>query len=275
MFFYRMNVSQAHSHITALQNFLRASGKVIVAVSGGVDSMTLALFAARTLGRNAVMCHAVSPAVPPAATRRVRQVAARENWRLETLDAEEFRDEHYLSNPYNRCFHCKNNLYRGISARFPGTILSGTNLDDLDDFRPGLQAAEQFQVQHPFVACGLNKQAVREVCRALGYPELAELPAAPCLASRVETGLRIDAEALRFIDEIEQQIRRDLQVNTARCRVRAHEIAVELDEAALQTLPPQDSERWRRHIAGLAARHGLPTAISFQPYRRGSAFIQP
>ena len=89
---------------------------VKVAVSGGVDSMTLAILAGRTLGRDAVMFHAVSPAVPPAATERVRGVARSEGWRLRELDAGEFADEDYVANPYIRCFHCKNNLYRTLSG---------------------------------------------------------------------------------------------------------------------------------------------------------------
>ena len=86
-----------------------------------------------TLGESATMYHAVSPAVPAAATARVHDFAGRFGWSLETLDAREFEDSDYLANPVNRCFFCKQNLYESIRSRVSGTILSGTNVDDLGD----------------------------------------------------------------------------------------------------------------------------------------------
>ena len=127
-------------------------GSAAVAVSGGVDSMTLSSFSHRLgVGNKVRMIHAVSPAVPAAATARVRALAKEENWRLDVIDAGEFSDERYRTNPVNRCFYCKTNLYQSLAAMTGGMVLSGANMDDLGDYRPGLQAAANNGVRHPYV----------------------------------------------------------------------------------------------------------------------------
>ncbi len=268
-----MSETTTQDQIRRLAALLGELTPVKIAVSGGVDSMTLAILAGRTLADGAAMFHAVSPAVPPAATRRVEDTARREGWNLRLLDAGEFEDEDYRRNPYRRCYHCKKNLYASLAENIPGAILSGANLDDMDDFRPGLQAADEHSVRHPFVDCRLDKAAIRRICLALGYPEIARLPAAPCLSSRVQTGLRIEAGVLAFVDRVESSLRDVMQPSAVRCRVRAHEIAVELDPTSLSGLSTQDADSWRRRIRAMAAPLDLPAEIRFQPYRMGSAFV--
>jgi uncharacterized protein len=190
----------------SLADIMREMGHVAVAVSGGVDSMTLSVLAHRTLGAAAEMFHAMSPAVPPEATARVRRHAQDEGWRLQTVDAGEFDDPRYLDNPVNRCFYCKTDLYGAIAARTTAVIASGTNLDDLGDFRPGLDAARNHGVRHPFVEAGIDKATVRAIARALGLADLAELPAAPCLSSRVETGIAIAADTLSKLHAVERLV---------------------------------------------------------------------
>jgi len=148
-------------------------GGAALALSGGVDSMTLAVFTARRLGSGRVtMMHAVSAAVPEEATARVKAWAVRESWRLQLIDAGEFADENYRANPVNRCFFCKGHLYGTIAQRTTGTILSGTNTDDLGEYRPGLEAAREKSVRHPFVEAGMDKRAVRSLARSLGLGDL-------------------------------------------------------------------------------------------------------
>jgi len=255
-----------------LQRLLRALAPVRVAVSGGVDSLTLAILAGRVLGQRAAVLHAVSPAVPAEATRRVTEVAAQEGWALRVIDAGEFGDEAYLANPYDRCFHCKSHLYGAMARTGVGTLLSGTNTDDLDDYRPGLRAASDHGVRHPFVEAGIDKNGVRALCRRLGHPAIAELPAAPCLSSRVETGIRIEPSALAFVHRVEREITEALRPRVVRCRVRRDAVAVELDEPALGLLNGAN-QAWRERIAGLARLHGLPDDVRFEVYRRGSAFV--
>src|SRR5882757_11460128 len=103
--------------LAALVLWLRDLDSAAVAVSGGVDSMTLAVIAHRTRHAATTMFHAVSPAVPPEATERVRRYARSEGWDLVVFDAGEFADADYRSNPVNRCFYCKTHLYSAIAAR--------------------------------------------------------------------------------------------------------------------------------------------------------------
>jgi pyridinium-3,5-biscarboxylic acid mononucleotide sulfurtransferase len=243
--------------------------RAAIAVSGGVDSMTLAHLAHRHMGERARMVHAVSPAVPAAATERVRAHAARHGWTLSLLDAGEFADPQYRANPVDRCYYCKSNLYGRIAGAFAGVILSGTNLDDLGDFRPGLKAAEEQGVRHPFVEIGMTKSEVRTAARALGLDDVAELPAAPCLASRVETGIGIDADDLMLVDSVERRLRADVGAADVRCRITLRGVRLELGGDA----PERLTAATRAAVEAMIVASGRLFA-GYAPYRRGSAFLR-
>ena len=263
----------SRSHVD-LRACLRGLRTVAVAVSGGVDSMTLAVVAGRTLGPDARMYHAVSPAVPPDATRRVRTYADREGWSLEVMDAGEFGDARYMANPANRCYFCKSNLYGTMAVRAVGTLVSGTNVDDLGDYRPGLAAAGENAVRHPYVEAGLRKSDVRAVARSLGLDDLAELPAAPCLSSRVETGIAIDAGDLTAIHRVEVRVRNALSPQSVRCRVRREAVVVELDPAALERLDPAAGDAMAEEVRAAFGARLASRPVRFEPYRMGSAFLR-
>ena len=268
----------AHPGVPALNAVLDGIGRCAVAVSGGVDSMTLALLAGRRLGAECAMFHAVSPAVPPEATARVRAYAEREGWRLAVLDAGEFDDPAYRANPANRCFYCKTNLYGALAARTEATLLSGTNMDDLGDWRPGLKAAEAHGVRHPFVEAGIVKAEVRAIAALLGFDDLARLPAAPCLSSRIETGLRVEADDLASIHAAERYLARQLrplQPETVRCRKRKAGIVIELDTATLEALSESRRTALGGAVAGMFDAGVGAGAVRFAPYRTGSAFLRP
>ncbi len=271
-----MENDPALTTLRELEALLRSMGEVRevgVALSGGVDSMTLAAAAHATLGRNSIMYHAQSPAVPQEASARVQAMAAERGWRLELIDAGEFGRAEYLANPVDRCFYCKTSLYGAISARTAAQLVSGTNLDDLGEYRPGLRAASEHAVRHPFVEVGASKERVRAMARALGLGGVAELPAAPCLSSRIETGISIDAATLSLVHASERLIGAAVAARTVRCRVRASGVVLELDAATLEGMQAQRRDELASEVSGLFASAGLARPVSFAPYRNGSAFL--
>ena len=258
-----------------LKKLLEGFRKVTIAVSGGVDSMTLASFTHRHLGQEQVkMVHAVSPAVPKAATSRVEAQANEEGWDLRLVNAGEFEDEQYRANPFNRCFFCKINLYQTLSVISEGTLVSGTNADDLNDFRPGLEAAENHQVRHPYVEAGFTKEDVRALALELGLPTLSRLPASPCLSSRVETGIHIDGADLEAIDQAESWMQKQHDPQTVRCRVQSQGIEIQFDPKTLDRLDLNDQQKTIEKIRGIF-RHRPQTRVRISAYRRGSAFLVP
>ena len=262
-------------HLQRLQDVLALHGKLAVAVSGGVDSMTLAAIACR-LNPATDVFHALSPAVPELATQRVRDFARQFNWRLHEINAGEMADPAYQRNPANRCYYCKSNLYSSISRHTNLQIAAGTNLDDLQDYRPGLLAAEEQQVVHPLIEALINKTTVRQLATLMGLHELSELPASPCLASRITTGIAIDADLLPLIDQTEDAIRKLLGTTdsntTIRCRIRNTGIAIQLD-AGISLQSAQLRAAVQQIFSDTPFAH-YSERISIEPYQQGSAFIR-
>jgi pyridinium-3,5-biscarboxylic acid mononucleotide sulfurtransferase len=261
------------TQLAALESVLRSMGDLAVAVSGGVDSLTLAVFAHRALSGRVAMFHAVSPAVPAEGTQRTRELADAEGWRLSIIDAGEFNSSDYMRNPLNRCFYCKTSLYGAVRPHTTAQIVSGTNLDDLGEYRPGLIAAQEHSVRHPFVEAGIAKAGVRAIARYLGLAEVAELPASPCLSSRIETGIAIDPVMLGRVHETERLVERAIKPRTVRCRVRARGVVVELDEPTLTALSQERRESLATEVGALFQSAGFSYAVSFAQYRVGSAFL--
>lgn len=248
-----------------LDRVLSAYPELTIAVSGGVDSMTLASAAMRVVPDLKVM-HAVSPAVPTAATLRLHRAASEQGWNLQIIDAGEQRDSDYLKNPYDRCYFCKRNLFERIGLSGAHRVATGTNMDDLGDYRPGLAAAKERSVLQPYVEAGLYKRDVREIARSLGLEEISELPAEPCLASRIETGIPIDANDLAFVESVEQRSREILGPADIRCRITKAGVRLETSRQG------GDELAW---LVEQMCRQTGRTFLGVAPYTRGSAFVSP
>lgn len=238
--------------------------RLAIAVSGGVDSLTLASFAQGCLPGRVEMIHAVSPAVPAEATQRVRDLARRQGWRLSLVEPRELDDPDYRANPVNRCYFCKSRLYDRLREVTAATLASGANLDDLGDYRPGLLAASERQVVHPYVEAEIDKEAVRGLARRMELGDVAELPAAPCLASRIETGIAISPEDLAFIGEMERGLTAATGRAVLRCRITGKGVIVETDHPHAEALRP---------VAEALCREAGRPFGGIRPYRRGSMFV--
>jgi uncharacterized protein len=267
------------STIERMNEILGRLGPVAVAVSGGVDSMTLAVIAHRRDARSLIY-HALSPAVPKQATERVTQYASKEGWNLRLIDAGEINDPEYLANPANRCYYCKTNLYDTVVEHTDLTVVSGTNMDDLGDYRPGLVAAEEHRVVHPWVEAGIDKATLRDIAKSLGLEDLHDLPAAPCLSSRVTTGIAIDPAVLPLINEVEQalweQLQAALPLKGIRCRIRPEGVAIEVETESPLDDKADYAEEARatvRRIFGSQGHAQVALSVSIEPYQRGSAFL--
>ena len=188
------------------------------------------------------------------------------------IDGGEFADPRYRANPADRCFWCKTSLYGTLAAHAAahggGVVLSGTNTDDLGDWRPGLKAAAAHAVRHPFVEADIDKAGVRRLAAWLGLGAVAELPSSPCLSSRIETGIRVEADLLALVHRAETLVARMLAPRTVRCRVRAAGVVVELDADALARLEQVQPALGE----GLHRLAGRP--VTFAAYRTGSAFLR-
>jgi uncharacterized protein len=244
--------------------------RLAIAVSGGVDSMTLAHVAHRLSRTEATMYHAHGPAVPKAAGARVESHAKRHGWKLVTIDAGEVGDARYRANPIDRCYYCKTNLYARIRSLTDDAIASGTNIDDLSDFRPGLRAAKERDVVHPYVEAAVDKAIVYAIAAHLRLDDLERLPAQPCLSSRVETGIAIDESDLAFIDAVEMRLAERLgRERVLRCRITRAGVVIELDDAR-----DERSATVAREIAADACRGAKRTFAGVRAYVRGAAFVR-
>jgi uncharacterized protein len=203
---------------------IRGYGSCIVAYSGGVDSAFLARVAHEVLGDRCLAVIADSPSLPRAEMEEALELARTIGIPLRVVKTREFDNPNYLSNPSNRCFYCKHELFSELEplARETGfaVVVYGENASDVGDFRPGALAATQFQVRAPLKECGLTKAEIRAYSRELGLPT-AEKPQMACLSSRIPYGEPVSPEKLLMIEHAEKVLR-DLGFHEV--RVRHHEL---------------------------------------------------
>ncbi|HXF15100.1 MAG TPA: ATP-dependent sacrificial sulfur transferase LarE [Terriglobales bacterium] len=206
----------------ALDNELRALGRVLVAYSGGIDSAFLAWAAYRALGKGMLAVIADSASLARYQLNDAVEFAREQKIPLEIIRTQELGRPEYVRNDSSRCFHCKDELF-SVMAEFAAAnnfqaIAYGINVDDKGDFRPGQAAAVQHNVAAPLLNAGLGKQDIRSLAREAGL-RIWDKPASACLSSRIEYGREVTPEALAMVERGEDALR---QLGFRQFRVRHH-----------------------------------------------------
>jgi uncharacterized protein len=221
---------------------LERIGPLVVALSGGVDSALVAVAARRVLGsRSVIAVTANSASLASGELARCAALATKFEFYWRAVPTSEFDDDRYRRNDAQRCYWCKSALMdvcEPIATATASTVVLGVNVDDLADYRPGQQAADERGARFPMVDAGLHKSDVRSLARALGVP-VWDRPASPCLSSRVPYGTEVSISLIAKVDRAEQAVRAmgfgDLRVRhygrTARVEVPAESVAFALSNS--------------------------------------------
>ncbi|TLX71961.1 ATP-dependent sacrificial sulfur transferase LarE [Labilibacter sediminis] len=195
-------------HIQKIQNWFKNHPKVLIALSGGVDSCLVAFMARKYLGKeNAIAVISNSVSLKSKDYKDAQQFALDNDILLYEIDAKEINNPGYNSNPIDRCYYCKSNLYQSIQSLtkekfIDYEILNGNNYSDLGDYRPGIKAAKEYKALSPLAECEINKITIRDISNHFRL-SVWDKPASPCLSSRFPYGEKITIQKLKQVEQAE------------------------------------------------------------------------
>ena len=232
-----MSETKLHSLI----RYLRSLNNSVIAYSGGVDS-TLLIKVAKMAGIRFLAVTSCSETVPVRDLERSRSITSDQDIDHRTIETNELRDQNFTDNPPERCYFCKDILFGHLNeiAKAEGfeQVLDGSNADDLNDYRPGLNAAKKHGVISPLIEVGLNKHDIRELSKYLGLPTWNH-PSSPCLSSRFPYGIRITVDGLRMVSEAEDHLR-SLGFRIVRVRTSGASASVEVGKDEISRFADHD-----------------------------------
>ena len=222
--FYQLEIlsDEQCEKLQTIRNFIKNLNSVCVAYSGGVDSTLVASLAFEQLGNKAIAVTGVSPALAKTLLDEAKSQAKWIGIQHIEIETSELNQSSYNENPKNRCFACKKELHKHtkfLSKKLNYNIVcDGVNLDDLNDYRPGIKAAKEAGVISPLAKFKFSKKDIRDISRALGFPWW-DKPAQPCLSSRFPYGHLITNERLKMVEKAEEYIKNG---GISEVRVRCH-----------------------------------------------------
>jgi uncharacterized protein len=233
--------------INKLETWFQSHSGTITAFSGGIDSTLVLFLSHKFLGNKGIGCISISPSLKRRDYTFAIDFCQKQGIHLEVIETQEIFDEHYNSNPSNRCYFCKNHLYldlQKLKTQYPNhTVLNGTNTDDFGDYRPGLQAANEYKVRSPLAECGLNKDDIRTMALYFSLPNWNK-PASPCLSSRIPYGNHITETKLKQVEAAEEVLH---HYGFSEARVRHY------DKEARIEVPVHMLEEIQAHFEPIAA----------------------
>ena len=261
--------------LAELRALIGSFGSCLVAYSGGVDSVFLARVARDVLGEKSLAVIADSPSLPRRELGEALAIAGQFDIPVRVVKTAEFQNPDYLANPANRCYFCKHELFSVLTpiatAEGFAVIAYGENASDSGDFRPGAQAAREFQIRAPLKEVGLTKEEIRALSSALGLPTAGK-PQMACLSSRIPYGEPVTPEKLGSIEQAEDLLR---TLGFHDVRVRHHDLShgslarIEVGPSEISRLLAEETAA---QVAGALRKIGYThVTVDLLGYRRGSA----
>lgn len=271
--------SVAHAKLNALRDCLRSYGSCLIAYSGGVDSVFLAVIAHQELSDRMLAVIADSASLPREELAEAQELAVQFHFPVRVIATAEFNNPEYLANPVNRCYFCKHELFTelaplAVKESF-AVIAYGENASDIGDFRPGAQAAKEFQVRAPLKEAGLTKAEIRQLSAELGLPT-ADKPQMACLSSRIPYGEPVTRVKLDMIERAEKVLR---ELGFYDVRVRHHELSAQFKAQSSKLLQPetqnQKPETGSKHLARIEIGPAeIPRLLAGETYQQVAAQLK-